>query len=259
MTPLLTWLLMVALGVPVAIVATALSLRRADPGDWDSIVSRHLPSPVPAVGPLRMATGLALWMAILTAGCGSTAGPTTPDVTTYPQLTADTTASTNLKAVVELERAAGRQGRLVAVSGLVNRRGHLASSGPWYYTFREPDDVAGAVHQWRVDAQGVVTHEHFGMCGLFFSEHLTGGVGLDSDRVIDLALQEGGQDFVTKYPGDDTFGLVYGMAQAYVFFITPACYRPSLTLNRLTGVVTDTSNLNCSGVFRRPCGGPGAF
>lgn len=201
---------------------------------------------------------LAISIAIAGVGCGSATEPTTPDVTTYPQLTADATASTNLKAVVDLERAAGRQGRLIAVSGLVNRRGHLASSGPWYYTFREPGDVAGAVHQWRVDVQGVVTYEHLGMCGLNFSEDLTGGVGLDSDRVIDLALQQGGQDFVTKYPGDDTFGLVYGMAQAQVFFITPACSRPSLTLNRLTGVVNDTSNLIC-GVFMRPCGGPGAF
>lgn len=35
MTPLTIWLLMVAFGVPVAMVAIALSLRGAAPDDWD--------------------------------------------------------------------------------------------------------------------------------------------------------------------------------------------------------------------------------
>lgn len=103
-----------------------------------------------------LAAFLAISAGILSAGCRNATEPETPEVTTYPQLTPNATASTNLDAVVALERAAGRQGRLAGVSGRVNRQGQLIDGGPWYYTFREPGDVPGAVHQWRADSQGVV-------------------------------------------------------------------------------------------------------
>ena len=205
----------------------------------------------------RLSIGLSFLVAV--SGCDSNRMATSPGVPVLPVLVPDATALTNLSAVLQLEQATGRKTRLIAVSGLVNRQGRLAGSDPWFYTFQEANDIPGALHQWRVDASGQVTYEHLGMCGLHgFSQSLTGDLGLDSDRVVALALQGGGETFLQQHHGLDQFGVIYGDGQAQVTLATPDCYRPWVLIDRRTGVVMST-NLICTLPTGRPCGGPGAY
>jgi hypothetical protein len=81
------------------------------------------------------------------------------------------------------EHAASPSAQLVAVSGLVDRTGRLASASPWYYTYRDPPDATSTVYQWRVDAAGVVTHAYFGNCGFFYSAESADRLSVDSDKL----------------------------------------------------------------------------
>src|SRR5260221_7849471 len=121
------------------------------------------------------------------SNAGIVAPPPTPSPSSFPRLTPDGTAAANLEPVLQLEHASGRSSRLIAVSGVVNGQGRLAGPDPWHYSFRQAGDVAGAVHPWRVDVLGSVSFEHPGVCDLAFSEDLSGGPGLCSERVIDRA------------------------------------------------------------------------
>jgi hypothetical protein len=191
-----------------------------------------------------------------TIACDST-GTEPSDGRPYPVLQANATAAANLNAVVQLERATGRKTQLIGVSGRVNRDGRLAGSDPWYYTFREENDIPGALHQWRVDSSGQVTYEHLGICGFAFNQDLSADLGLDSPQLVERAMGSA-EAFLRANQGLETFGLMYGNDQAQVVLSAPACYRPWVILNRRSGVLTST-NLVCTPLMGRPCGGPGVF
>jgi hypothetical protein len=198
-----------------------------------------------------------VFLLVLTLACNST-GIEPTEGRPYPVLQANATAAVNLNAVVQLERATGRKTQLIAVSGRVNRDGRLTGPDPWYYTFREENDIPGAVHQWRVDSSGQVTYEHLGICGFAFSQDLSSGIGLDSPQIVERAMGSGAEAFLRANQGQEIFGLMYGNDQAQVVLSTPACYRPSLILNRRSGALTSTS-LVCTGPMGRTCGGPGVY
>jgi hypothetical protein len=144
----------------------------------------------------------------------------------YPVLQANSTAAANLNAVVQLERATGRKTQLIAVSGRVNRDGRLAGFDPWYYTFREENDIPGALHQWRVNASGQVTYEHLGICGFAFNQDLSADLGLDSPQVVERAMTSGAETFIRANQGQETFGLMYGNEQAQVVLSAPLVIDP---------------------------------
>jgi len=163
-----------------------------------------------------------------------------------------------LEPVLRLEHAGGRSSRLIAVSGVVNVQGRLVGPDSWHYTFRQAGDVAGAVHQWRVDLLGSVSYEHLGICDLAFSDDLSAGFGLDSDRVIDRALSQGAGAFLRDHGGQDRFAVIYGDAAVQVIVYTTDCYRPWLLLDRRSGDLLNTS-LICPGAISHPCVGPGVY
>ena len=194
------------------------------------------------------------------AGCDSsvmTAAPA-PSPSGFPPLTANATAAVNLEPVLRLERARSRSSRLIAVSGIVNSRGRLAGADPWHYTFREAGDVAGAVHQWRIDSNGAVTHKHLGICDLAFSNDLSAELGLDSDLVIVRALGRGAGSFLRDHESQDRFAVIYGDTDVQVIVYTADCYRPWVLLDRRSGDLV-TASLDCTVPMGHPCVGPGVY
>ena len=83
------------------------------------------------------------------------------------------------------------------MSARVERSGRVKSGYDWHYTFQEPSTIA-VVTQWRVSSTGVITSDTYGSCGFEIPVDVAPLLGLDSDRVVALALEYGAEALLER-------------------------------------------------------------
>ncbi len=196
-------------------------------------------------------------MATFTIACGDgnpTAVPT-PPATGQP----NATALANLALVERLERASGRNTRLVAVSARVERSGRVKSGESWHYTFQEPSSTT-VVTQWQVSSGGSITSETYGSCGFTQSVDMAPLVRIDSDRIVALALGYGAAALLDRSSEPKALTVNYISGIVRVRVESPDCYflHNRIEMDPVTGSLL-LADVSCTGTPMRPCVMPGVF
>lgn len=202
---------------------------------------------------------LALGIAVVTVVACGDGGPTPPTPTPSPVGTPNATAFANLALVQSLERASGRKTRLVAVSARVERSGRVKPGLVWHYTFQEPLTIA-VVTQWRVSSEGVISSETYGSCGFEKSVEMAPLLGLDSDRIMALALEYGVGALFERLPAPKGLTINYIEGRVRVRATSPDCDPPhnGVEMDPTTGALL-AADFSCFNEFLRPCVMPGVF
>ena len=123
---------------------------------------------------------------------------------THPQASLQSRVFENITLVRGLERAAGREGMLVAFGGRATQQGTLHPDSAWHYTFA--DQTAGnnlKFHAWNIYPDGTVGYA--GEVGDFLRPRydvteLEPVLVVDSPEAVRLGRQYGAQPFVDRYP-----------------------------------------------------------
>lgn len=210
---------------------------------------------VKAMGAGRLvAAGLVV--AVLSCGDG---GPTTPTPAPSPSGVPHATAFANLALVQALERASGRNWILAGVSARIDRTGRVQPGGTWYYTFLHPSNKT-VVTQWRVTAEGTVTSDTYGSCGFETAVDMTPLLGLDSDRVLELALAHGTEALLQRVSEPKSLTINYVSGFVRVRVEAPDCYflHNGIEIDPGTGALLRADE-SCTGTPMRPCVMPGVF
>jgi len=144
-------------------------------------------------------------LALSLGACSASNAPSptpspSPTPTPPPQGIPSSTAMQNLALVVSLERATGRPGKLVMISaaGLTPDTGRLRPGDGWDYVFA---DVERNLFRWQVRSGGEVVYEGPGIDRLHLAmTDIQDRLHVDSGEVVEIALRNGGQAFVDRYP-----------------------------------------------------------
>lgn len=108
--------------------------------------------------------------------------------------------------LVSLEKATGRPGRLVMISssGLTPALGRVSEEEHWSYVFA---DASLDLFRWTVRSQGEVAYEGrtFNLLNLEMADIQT-RIRIDSNEAVAIALRNGAQRFVDRYPAARALG-----------------------------------------------------
>jgi hypothetical protein len=196
-------------------------------------------------------------MAALTITCGDDGPPTPPTLPTTGEPNA--TALANLALVERLERASGRSTLLAAVSARVERSGRVTPGESWHYTFLQPSDPT-VVTQWRVSSGGSITSDTYGSCGFSQPVDMASLAGLDSDRIVALALAYGAAALLDRVGEPKALTVSYISGIVRVRVEAPDCYflHNGIEMDPVTGRLL-RADVSCTGTPMRPCVMPGVF
>jgi hypothetical protein len=207
------------------------------------------------MGSMKLAVGTAI---VTLAACGD-GGITPPTPPPSPSGTPNATAFANLAFIQRLERASGRNTRLVALSARVERSGRVTPRYDWHYTFQEPSTTT-VVTQWRVSSTGVITSDTYGSCGFEVPVDMAPLLGLDSDRVVALALGYGAEGLLERVSEPKLLTINYISGFVRVRVEAPDCYshHNGIEMDPRTGALL-RADVSCTGTPMRPCVMPGVF
>jgi hypothetical protein len=204
------------------------------------------------------AAGAAVIVLAMVVACRH--NPPGPTPTPTPSIAEpNATAFGNLALIQSLERGSGRATRLVAVSARVERSGRVQPGQTWYYTFQEPSSTT-VVTQWRIASDGTITSETYGSCGFNQSVDMAPLLGLDSDRIVSLALGYGAAAILDRSsePKSLTVNYISGIVRVRVQ--SPECdlLHNGIEMDPVTGALKK-ADLSCTGTPLHPCVMPGVF
>lgn len=176
----------------------------------------------------RMTVPVAVGLLGLTVlGCKSDGSPTEPD---QPRAISNSTVLANLPQIIELERAERQDSRLVRITGGAGPDGTLLAGSAWTYIFHRFDAQVETRFVWKVWSDGRITfrgpeppltRDSF--------EHLPDLIRLDSDELVQLALDHGGDRYMERFPD------AHISMEFYVLAGIPTCEMQFRSLNRPPG------------------------
>lgn len=167
---------------------------------------------------------LVTWMIL---ACNSGSSPTEPG---QPRATPNATVLANLPQVLDLERAERQDSRLVRIGGGVGADGTLLPGSAWTYIFHRFNGQVETRFVWKVWSDGRITFRGpEPPLGRDSFEHLPDLIRLDSDELVQLALDHGGTAFVERFP-DARVSMAF-----YVLAGIPTCEMQFRSLNRPPG------------------------
>ena len=192
-----------------------------------------------------------LALTVTLTACGAGPSPVvTPSPTPYPSGTPSATALENVPLVVGLEKTAGRPGRLVMISasGLTPGDGRISEEDRWSYVFA---DANLDLFRWTVRPQGEVVFEGrtFNLLNLEMAD-IQARIRIDSDEAVAIALRNGGQRFVDRYPNARALGncrdqrAVLTWQLSFLDFSGGTLCRPEFWINAIDGRML-ARNVSC--------------
>jgi hypothetical protein len=143
---------------------------------------------------------LALLAIVVTAGIQSCQNPTDPIPDDPPRGKADSTILENIALVRSLEAASGRDSILVALGGYASPiAGTPCPGASWWYRFAARPNYQ--LYEWSVYCDGAILFQGQKSDAL---HHVMAEIGpvlnLDSDDLIRIAGENGGHEFLNRFP-----------------------------------------------------------